>query len=215
MSHGANQDITHEQQEFLAKDIELYVDRDALPVHPVIMASIQRLENEEEVKKRKEEEERKAIAEKKNVKKPAPPKGKGKEAEFVPDPADEPQLISVPVENSLDLGFSMPSYTKWVTSQFQLAKDRYMRDVVSNEKIWERIYPQQNGVPVVSPSGKYWIKIRFDGKERLIEIDDRVPCDVRKKPILARTLDTNELWPQLLMKALLKVYSYKWYAPSA
>jgi len=90
MSHGANQDITHEQQEFLAKDIELYVDRDALPVHPVIMASIQRLENEEEVKKRKEEEERKAIAEKKNVKKPAPPKGKGKEAEFVPDPADEP-----------------------------------------------------------------------------------------------------------------------------
>jgi len=133
----------------------------------------------------------------------------------VADPADDPQLISVPIENSLDLGFSMPSYTKWVTSQLQLTKDRYMRDVVSNEKIWERIYPQQHGAPVVSPSGKYWVKIRYDGKERLIEIDDRVPCDVRKKPILARTLNSNELWPQLLMKALLKVYSYKWYSPSA
>ena len=90
-----------------------------------------------------------------------------------------------------------------------------MRDVVSNEKIWERIYPQQNGTPIVSPSGKYWVKIRYDGKERLIEIDDRVPCDARKKPILARTLNFNELWPQLLMKALLKVYSDKWYSPRA
>ena len=105
----------------------------------------------------------------------------------------------------------MPAYTKWVTSQFQLAKDRYIRDVDSNELIWQRIYPQENGMPVLSPSGKYWVKLRFMGKERLIEIDDRIPCDTRMMPILPRTSNLMELWPQLLMKALLKVYSYKWY----
>lgn len=84
-------------------------------MHPVVIASMQRLETEEEIKKRKEEEERKAAAEK-NPKKKAPP-AKGKAAEVpVVDPADDPQMISVPIENSLDMGFSMPSYTKWVTS---------------------------------------------------------------------------------------------------
>jgi hypothetical protein len=49
------------------------------------------------------------------------------------------------------------------------------------------------------------------GKERLIEIDDRIPCDIRQMGLLPRTSNIMELWPQLLMKALLKVYSYKWY----
>jgi len=53
------------------------------------------------------------------------------------------------------------------------------------------------------------------GKERLIEIDDKIPCDTRMKPLFARTSNPQELWPQLLMKALLKVYSYKWYSESA
>jgi len=63
----------------------------------------------------------------------------------------------------------------------------------------------------LSPSGKYWVKLRFMGKERLIEIDDRMPCDANNRPILPRTINILELWPQLLMKALLKVYSYKWF----
>lgn len=50
------------------------------------------------------------------------------------------------------------------------------------------------------------------GKERLVEIDDRMPCSNKGQPILPRTTDHNEIWPQLLTKALLKVYSYKWYA---
>jgi hypothetical protein len=66
-------------------------------------------------------------------------------------------------------------------------------------------------MPIVSPSGKYWVKVRFMGKERLVEIDDRIPCDFRQMPIFPRTSNLMELWPQLLMKALCKVYSYKWY----
>ena len=199
-----------EDKALLDKEIVLSVSKDALPVRPCVIASMERLETEEEIKKRKEEAETRAAADKGSKKKAAPAKGGAAH-----DPSDDPQMLQIPIENSLDLGFSMPIYTKWVTSQFQLTKDRYMRDVVSKEKIWERIYPQLNGAPVVSPSGKYWIKVRFDGKERLIEIDDRVPCDYKGRPIFARTNNTNEIWPQLLMKALLKVYSYKWYSPDA
>jgi hypothetical protein len=72
----------------------------------------QRLETEEEVKKRKEEAERIAALDK-NAKKKPPPKGQP-----VPDPMDEPQMIKVPVENTMDMGFLMPLYSKWVTSQF-------------------------------------------------------------------------------------------------
>lgn len=148
-----------EDKALLDKEIVLSVSKDALPVRPCVIASMERLETEEEIKKRKEEAETRAAADKGSKKKAAPAKGGAAH-----DPSDDPQMLQIPIENSLDLGFSMPIYTKWVTSQFQLTKDRYMRDVVSKEKIWERIYPQLNGAPVVSPSGKYWIKVRFDGK---------------------------------------------------
>ena len=180
---GAPSDITVEQQQLLDKNINLNVDKASIKVQKCVIASMQRLETEDEIKKRKEEEEKKAAAEK-GAKKKAPP---AKGAVPVEDPSDKPQLISIPIENSLDLGFSMPAYTKWITSQFQLTKDRFIKDVHTNEKIWERIYPQQNGTPVVSPSGKYWVKIRFMNKERLVEIDDRMPCDFRSKPLFART----------------------------
>lgn len=206
---GAEPDISPDQKELLEKDIKIEVDKTSLPVNPCVIASMERLETEDEIRKRKEDEEKRAAADK--TKKKAPP-AKGAPQH---DPSDDPQMVQIPIENSLDLGFSMPVYTKWVTSQFQLTKDRYMVDVASKEKIWERIYPQQNGAPVISPSGKYWVKVRVDGKERQIEIDDRVPCDYKGKPLFARTLNINEIWPQLLMKALLKVYSYKWYTPTA
>lgn len=63
----------------------------------------------------------------------------------------------------------------------------------------------------MSATGKYWVKLRFMGKERLIEIDDTMPCDTNNRPIFARTINVLELWPQLLMKAICKVYSYKWF----
>lgn len=129
--------ISNDQQNLLDKNINVYVDKSSIKVNACVIASMQRLETEEEVKKRKEEDEKKAAAEKGAKKKAPPPKGAP-----VHDPSDDPQILSIPIENSLDLGFSMPAYTKWATSQFQLAKDRSIRDVATNEKIWERIYPQ-------------------------------------------------------------------------
>jgi len=73
--------------------------------------SEERKETEEEVRKRKEEQERLAALEK-GSKKKAPAKGQP-----APDPMDEPQLIRVPVHNVMDMGFLMPLWCKWVTSQ--------------------------------------------------------------------------------------------------
>lgn len=72
----------------------------------------ERLETEEEVKKRKEEAEKLAAADKNAKKKPAPAKGAPVQA----DPMDEPQMLKIPLENNMDMGFLMPVYSKWVTS---------------------------------------------------------------------------------------------------
>jgi hypothetical protein len=113
-----------------SKEIKLKVDKSAIEVNPCCIQFLERLETDEEVVKRKLAEELQAEMDKKAKKKP-PAKGAKEE-----DPGDKPQMTKVPVENSLDLGFCMPVYTKWLTSQLQLAKDRNMVDVDSHEKIW-------------------------------------------------------------------------------
>jgi len=122
----------------------------------------ERPEAEDEMRRRKEEEEKVAGKEKKK-----PPK-KGEEEE-------QPQMMSVAIETNLDMGFLMPAYSKWITSQLQFIKDRTVRDTVTKEPIWKRIFPQENGIPVKSITGKYRVKLRFLGEERIVEIDDRMP----------------------------------------
>lgn len=178
-SLGSLENMTAEETSII--EGKVLVNKDEIVSNPVVIMHRERLETEEEAAKRKEEEEAKAAAQK-GAKKKAPAKGAQPVVENT-----EPITVKEPVFNSLDLGFSMPSYTKWVTSQFQMCKDSFIRDCDTNEEIWKRIYPQQDGMPVVSPSGKYWVKIKFMGKERLVEIDDRIPCDHRRSPLFART----------------------------
>ena len=91
-------------------DKELAVNRDDITFEMQCISYDQRLETEEEVKKRKEEAEKLAALDK-NAKKKPPAKGQP-----VADPMDEPQLIKVAVENTMDMGFLMPAYSKWATS---------------------------------------------------------------------------------------------------
>ena len=86
------------------------------------------------------------------------------------------------------MGVGMPMFSKWATSQLQVIKDRSIRDCVSKEQPWQRIYPQcLDGIPKYNPRGKYWVKIHIFGKERLIEIDDRMPCDNLGRLLLPRS----------------------------
>jgi len=61
-----------------------------------------------------------------------------------------------------------------------------------------------------NPHGKYWVKLHHLGEERLVEIDDRMPCTAKGKAMLPRTVDPFEIWPAILMKAIIKLYSYQW-----
>lgn len=98
---------------------------------PKVIGYMERLESEGEVAKRKEAAEKAAAADKGAKKKAAPAKGAP-----ATDPADEPQLVQIPIDGSLDMSFLMPKYTKWVTSQFQFIRDRSIRDTESAEAIW-------------------------------------------------------------------------------
>jgi hypothetical protein len=75
--------------------------------------------------------------------------------------------------------------------------------------LWRSIYPQDiDGNPVVAPSGKYFVKVWCGSGWFLLQVDDRIPCDAEKVPLLPRSSDELEMWPHLLVKAALKTGAF-------
>lgn len=72
------------------------------------------------------------------------------------------------------------------------------------------IYPQDNyGNPVYNPSGKYHVRLFYNGIGRLIEIDDRLPCingNSNKPLFICSTTNPESFGISLIEKAYLKVY---------
>lgn len=54
------------------------------------------------------------------------------------------------------------------------------------------------------------MRLYFLGAWRRIVVDDMIPVDENKLPLLLRTANGHELWPMLLSKALLKLCSLTW-----
>ena len=108
----------------------------------------------------------------------------------------------------MDLSFPLCDYCRWVASQFQIIIDNKIDD---NDFI-RNIYPQnKNGVPQYNPSGLYWVKLYHMGKYRKIEIDDTFPVNKGTyENYFPLSEDKNEIWPLILTKALIKLYSYKY-----
>ena len=125
---------------------------------------------------------------------------------------EEPEIRKIKEVSvgNLTLDTLLPKYSKWVTSQIQFIKDRGIRDAQTKEPIWKRIYPQKDGIPIYNPHGKYWVKLHHMGEERLVEIDDKMPCDAKGHIMLPHSEHPFEIWPTLLTKAILKLYSYQW-----
>ena len=100
------------------------------------------------------------------------------------------------------------NYLKWIASLYQIIIDNN----INNKDFIKRIYPQnEEGIPIYNPSGKYWIKLYQMGKFRKIEIDDKFPCDKKTYDIYLPQCDNiNEIWPMILTKAIIKMYSYKY-----
>ncbi len=75
--------------------------------------------------------------------------------------------------------------------------------------LWRSIYPQDSdGNPIIAPSGKYFVKVWCGSGWFLMEVDDRIPCDAEKIPLLPRSSDELEIWPHLLVKAALKTGAF-------
>jgi len=130
------------------------------------------------------------------------------------DIPEGPKLVHEVKLSNIHMGMAMPDYSVWLASQLQLVKDRNMVDVKTGEPMWKKIYPQKHGFPVVSQTGKYWVKLYHLGKERMVEIDDRMPVDNSGDVMLPQCTKTEEIWPTLLVKAYLKLYNFKWYPKS-
>lgn len=101
------------------------------------------------------------------------------------------------------------SYLKWVVSILQLLKDLHFCDSQTGKSIVANIYPQKDNFPIISKTGKYWIKLYFMGKPRKIEIDDLIPCNKYEEFIFPRCDKLEEIWPALFTKAILKLHTYK------
>jgi len=187
-----------------------------------------REETDEELKKRKEEEfqEKLKLLEKekeiKGKKKPnvlSPQNKQGvKDANALKAEFDQ---INLQTEERLNIKEIKPSnlyylnepkynlYLKWLLSIFQIIKDLNICDVQTGKFIVSNIYPQKDNFPIISPSGKYWIKLYFMGKPCLVEIDDLIPCNKHEDFIFPRCDRLDEIWPALLTKAILKLHTYK------
>ena len=61
-----------------------------------------------------------------------------------------------------------------------------------------------------NPHGRYWIKLHHLGEERLVEIDDKMPCNAKGHIMLPHSENPFEIWPALLTKAIIKLYGYQW-----
>ena len=98
--------------------------------------------------------------------------------------------------------------SRWIASCFQLIKDASIIDVNTKEKLWSKIYPQNaEGIPVYNPSGKYWVKLYFQGKSKKVEVDDQF-LYFNGQPVFPRCTNQNLLWPMLFTKALIRLQKY-------
>ena len=124
----------------------------------------------------------------------------------------EKKLKGKLLPNNLSLKNYLSDFCKWISSIFQLIIDNKLNKEKEESHFIRRIYPQnENGIPIYNPSGKYWVKLFHIGEERKIEIDDKIPVNkFTYEPFFPQCDSPYELWPLILTKALIKLYSYKY-----
>ncbi len=198
-----NEKINDDYQNELLKEYQKIYEKE---YDYKICKYFEREETEEEFLKRKSYAETKLAKEisikqdkdkkKKQTEKLLPNFTKGKLKDFIP--------------SDLNMTEKYPKFSKWLSSIFQFIIDMNVRDVYTGENIWSKIYPQKDGVPVYNTSGQYWVKLYFMGKHRKVIIDDRMPCGMYEEFLLPKCEMIEEIWPSILTKALIKLFSFKY-----
>ena len=206
-----NNNKNEESENSLENKDEFLIYRDFFkildnPLNIQVVNFIKRIETEEEMAERikKLEEEYQHHSQNDKSK-----KNKTRLSKIQNDIVQEKIEITIPSPTNINLKEGAPPYFRWLGSIFQIIKDRNLLDVKTGENIWAKIYPQKNGVPIYNKNGHYIVKLHHMGKLRAIEIDDRMPLSIKDEYFFPRCESLEELWPALLTKALMKLYSYK------
>ena len=201
-SDESEDDIDNKDEFLIYRDFFKILDT---PLNIQVVNFIKRLETEEEmaerIKKLEEEFQQHNDKNKKNKART----NKNFQNEIV----QEKMELTIPSPTNINLKEGIPPFFRWLGSIFQIIKDRNLLDIKTGENIWAKIYPQKNGVPQYNKNGHYIVKLHHMGKMRAIEIDDRMPLSDRDEYFFPKCESLEELWPALLTKALLKLYSYK------
>ena len=98
---------------------------------------------------------------------------------------------------------------EWLKSVFESIFSA-QKSVQPGNYLWELIHPKADpkvdptGGPVLSPTGKYRVRLFVMGEWRAVTVDDRVPVDLFGQ-FLFVGIRPLQLWPLILTKAVLKV----------
>ncbi|KAI9014739.1 hypothetical protein BC832DRAFT_618467 [Gaertneriomyces semiglobifer] len=80
---------------------------------------------------------------------------------------------------------------------------------------WDPIFPKsKDGLPMYNTSGKYIVKLWWLGSWRKITVDDRIPVDADGRSLIVSSPTSNEIWPMILTKAILKIACLSYKEPS-
>lgn len=208
------EDDEREEEEVLSPDhflVKMYINEEELEVNMMkelrICEMFERDETPEEAEQRKKEEATGKGPNTKNTKKAVPPPKKGGTAVEEEVPGNKIKDCHL---SNIDMSGYYPPFSKWIAGCLQVIKEKEILDSKTKKPIWSRIYPQKDGIPQFSSSGRYWVKLNFQGKERKVEIDDRMPVNYSNLPLFPKSENIFDLWPLIISKALYKLFSFKW-----
>lgn len=101
------------------------------------------------------------------------------------------------------------AHLDWSTLGKTIAKPNLVQCTNRNEQVLSSIlYPfdKARGIPKVSSSGKYILKLYFNGCFRRVTIDERLPSSITDRTLyVVDRLNPQLIWPALLEKAYLKI----------
>lgn len=123
----------------------------------------------------------------------------------------EPNMIKVPYMGKVSIEEVGPLFSRWIGSILQTISERNIKDCETGHSILQNIYPQEDGIPIYNPTGRYWVKLYYLGMARKIEIDDKMPINGMNRMVMyAKSRKITTIWPYILSKAISTLFSFKW-----